>query len=153
MKKYRKDINKMGAAMKMVRNPRDWTPPGQEKTPAERAKVDLVTPTNNGFTKEKLEKYNKTAENHIQKAHEKWKRDQFYKGYGGIEMTSNPIEWFIGGGGIKAATNTAKKGFNLVKGLVKDQIKKPSNIKKVKNYGKGVGGRALGDIAGDKLGL
>ena len=76
-----------------------------------------------------------------------------YPASGAIEMTSNPIEWFIGGGGVKAATKIGKAGFDLAKGLVRNQIKKPSTIKKGYKYAKATVKRAVTDLSGDKLGF
>ena len=92
--KYRKDLNKMGAAMKKVRNPREWTPPGPSSGENfERTKpLPPVTPWP-GTSKE-AKAFNK----------------KFYKGYGGIEMTGHPGEYLMGGGAIG--------GFKTAKTLV-----------------------------------
>jgi len=111
-------------------------------------------------------KFNEYAARHqkspeaIKKDNDAYKLKQIYPATGAIEMTSNPIEWFIGTGGIKATTafakggfNLAKTGFNLVKGAITNQVKKPSNMKKAVNYSGKVGSRAATDLIGDKFGF
>ena len=174
---YRKDMEKMGAAMGKIKNPipKIKNPPPQfnpVRRDATYVKPNLNidmgltsinSPSNINKRSDAEEK--RLASRLISKnpspittnkpinPKEMARKNYKYPASGAIEMTSNPIEWFIGGGGVKAATKIGKAGFDLAKGLVRNQIKKPSTIKKGYKYAKATVGRAVTDLSGDKLGF
>jgi len=139
MKKHRKDMEKMGAAMKKVRNPRDWTPPGNT-TPEQKAqhgREHIPKPPSDPYG---VKKWKATPQSEREK--EVWKNrkvhdegeafnKQFYKGYGGIEMVGHPGEYLMGGGAIK--------GFSTAKTLLGKAFEKGSKyvVKSAQRSSKG----------------
>ena len=131
----RKDMERMGSAMKMVRNPREWTPPQHGLTPEQ---MKQNRPQHNEFKEHwerEMQRYKKSRPTKAQMEQNRLERnrDQFYKGYGGIEMTGHPGEYLMGGGAIG--------GFKTAKTLVgkvmeygsKYAIKSAKNSIKTKN--------------------
>ena len=142
MKKYRKDIERMGSAMKMVRNPKDWTPPGQETTPEQKAQHGsnrTPTPPSDPYGVKKLKatpqserdkvSMNKVL-NKINKSDPSGMQ-RMYKNTGRIDMVGHPGEYVMGGGavgGFKTAKTLMGKAFEKgSKYVAKNQYKIVAN--------------------------
>lgn len=132
--KQNKRPKKKGSPIKQVRNPREWTPPGQETTPEQKKQLSMPNKdVKHGLDKGKLEK--------------DWKEMKFKEHYRkhyvplqshAIQHTAAPHEYLLGGGAAKGGFTLAKTGIGIIKEVAKKQIPK-------------IMGNVAGDVATDKV--
>ena len=125
--KNRKDLDKMGAAMKKVKNPREWTPPGPT-TPEQKTQYTTRHNPQGAGSRDSygVKKFKATPQSERETNQNPKKlthydpsgMQQMYKNTGRISMVGHPGEYIMGGGAVG--------GFKMAKTLIGKAFEKGS---------------------------